>query len=80
MAGRTAQQLFIEFGGPFAGGLPTRDYQAQIDVKLGHREDWYHLITFILRASRITSPKRYIAYSNRPYEITAPDSGTKDGP
>jgi hypothetical protein len=64
--GRTAQQMFIEFGGPFAGGVPAGDCQAQIDVKLGHREGWDHLLTFTLRASRITDPAHFITYSNRP--------------
>jgi hypothetical protein len=64
--GRTAQQMFIEFGGPFAGGVPAGDCQAQIDVKLGHREGWDHLIAFTLRATRITDPNHYITYSNRP--------------
>jgi hypothetical protein len=64
--GRTAQQIFVEFGGPFAGGVPARDRQAKIDVKLGHREGWDHLITFTLRAARITDPKHFITYSNGP--------------
>jgi hypothetical protein len=64
--GRTAQQMFIEFGGSFAGGVPADDCQAQIDVRLGHREGWDHLITFTFRAGRITDPHAYITYSNRP--------------
>jgi hypothetical protein len=64
--GRTAQQMFIEFGVPDAGGVPAHDCQAQIDVRLGHRDEWAHLIAFTLRASRITDPDHYIAYSNRP--------------
>jgi hypothetical protein len=64
--GRTAQQMFIEFGGSFAGGVPAADCQAQVDVKLGHRDGWDHLLTFTLRASRITDPTHYITYSNRP--------------
>jgi hypothetical protein len=76
--GRTAQQMFVEFGGPFAGGVPTRDCQAQIDVKLGHRQDWDHLITFTLWGTRITNPNNFITYSNSPSEVAAdptpPDS------
>jgi hypothetical protein len=68
--GRTAQQMFIEFGGRFAGGLPDRDCQAQIDVKLGHREGWDHLITFTLWATVITDP-HYITYPNLPSEVAA---------
>jgi hypothetical protein len=66
--GRTAQHRFIEFGGPFAGGVPASDCHAQIDVKLGHHSGWDHLITFTFRATRITDPQRYISYSNRPTE------------
>jgi hypothetical protein len=64
--GRSTEQMFIEFGGPFAGAVPAGDCQAQIDVKLGHRDGWDHLLTFTLRASRITDPHRFITYSNRP--------------
>jgi hypothetical protein len=64
--GRTAQQTFIEFGVSFPAGVPAQDCQAQIDVKLGHREGWDHLLTFTFRATRITDRDRYITYSNRP--------------
>jgi hypothetical protein len=64
--GRSTVQMFIEFGGPSAGGVPAADCQAQVDVKLGHRDGWDHLLTFTLRASRITDPNHYITYSNRP--------------
>ncbi len=79
--GRTAQQMFIEFGVPFPfpGGVPALDYQAQIDVKLGHHKEWEHLITFTLRATRITDPERYIAYSNSPSEAIAADPTPPDG-
>jgi hypothetical protein len=79
--GRTAQQTFIEFGVPFPypGGVPALNYQAQIDVKLGHRNQWDHLITFTLWATRITDPNRYIAYSNSPSEAIAGDQAPPDG-
>jgi hypothetical protein len=66
LPGRTAQQMFIEFGVPGAAAVPDRDCQAQIDVKLGHREGWGRLIAFTFRATRITDPNHYITYSNRP--------------
>jgi hypothetical protein len=71
--GRTAQQMFIEFGVPFPypGGVPAIDYQAQIDVKVSHHQGWDHLVTFTLRATRITEPEHYITYSNLPVEIAA---------
>ena len=47
--GRTAHQMFIEFGGPFPGVIPTaRDYQALIEVKLGHRKKWKRLLRFTI--------------------------------
>jgi hypothetical protein len=71
--GRTAQQTFIEFGVPFPfpSGVPAVDYQAQVDVKLGHHQGWSHLITFTLRATRIMDPDHYITYSNLPIEVVA---------
>jgi hypothetical protein len=77
--GRTAQQKFIEFGGPFAGGIPAADCQAQIHVKLGHRREWEHLITFTFWAEQITHPNRYIAYPNLPSKVAA-DPSRLDGP
>jgi hypothetical protein len=69
--GRTAQQMFIEFGGPFPGVIPkARDYQAVIEVKLGHRRKWKKLISFTIRAAHITSIDHYIAYSNALHDLT----------
>jgi hypothetical protein len=76
--GRTAQQKFIEFGEAFASGVPARDCQAQIDVKLGHRNQWDHLLTFTLWATVITDP-HYITYPNLPSEVAA-DPRPVDGP
>jgi hypothetical protein len=76
--GRTAQQKFIEFGGPFGRGVPARDCQAQIDVKLGHRNQWDHLLTFTLWATHITDPGSYITYPNLPRGI-AVGPGPVDG-
>jgi hypothetical protein len=71
--GRTAQQIFMEFGAPipFPGGVPAVDYQAQIDVKVGHHQGWDHLITFTLRTTQMTDPNFYVAYPNIPREVTA---------
>jgi hypothetical protein len=69
--GRSAQQMFIEFGGPFPDVMPlARDYQIRIEVKVVHRKRWKHLITFTLRAAHITHPERYITYSNSPRDLT----------
>jgi hypothetical protein len=69
--GRTAQQVFIEFGGPFPGVVPkARDYQALIEAKLGHRREWRRLVTLTIRATHVTSLDHYIAYSNAPHDLT----------
>jgi hypothetical protein len=69
--GRTAQQVFIEFGGPFPGVIPkARDYQALIEVKLGHQRKWKQLIGLTIRAAHVTSIDHYIAYSNAPHDLT----------
>ena len=69
--GRTAQQLFIEFGGLFPDVTPlARDYRVLIEVKVVHRKQWKHLVTFTLSGAHITHPERYIAYSNSPHDLT----------
>lgn len=69
--GRTAHQIFIEFGGPFPGLVPeARDYQALIEVKLGHRKKWKRLIEFPVRAGHITSIDHYITYRNTIHDLT----------
>jgi len=69
--GRSTLQMFVEFGIVFPGVWPrARDYQVRIEVKLGHRRKWRHLLTFPLRAAHITSPDRYITYSNSAHDLT----------
>jgi hypothetical protein len=71
LLGRTAQQMFIEFGGDFPEVTPLgRDYQVQVEVKVGHRQKWQRLIAFPLRGAHITSPQQYLAYSNRAHDLT----------
>ena len=72
--GRTAQQMFVEFGGSFPGAIPkVRPYRALIEVKLGHRKKWKRLLQFTIRAEHITEITAYITYSNSPYDITPED-------
>jgi hypothetical protein len=47
-------------------------------MKLGHRQNWEHLITFTFWATQITHPRRYIAYPNLPRAATA-DPSLVDG-
>jgi|SRR5215211_1929656 len=77
--GRTAQQKLIEFGGAISGGIPAQDCRAQIDMKLGHHNQWDHLITFTLLATRINDPNHYITYPNFTSGI-AVDPMPVDGP
>lgn len=71
LPGRTAQQMFIEFGGRFPEVMPlARDYLVGVEVMLGHRQDWQPAVTFTLRGARITEPSYYIGYSNSPHGLT----------
>jgi hypothetical protein len=71
LSGRTAQQMFIEFGGRFPEVMPlAHDYRVRVEAKVGHHRDWKHLITFTLRGARITDPGSYITYSNSPHGLT----------
>ncbi|MEU5321899.1 hypothetical protein AB0G67_34870 [Streptomyces sp. NPDC021056] len=72
VAGREAEQVFIEFGAPFPGFVPeARDYQVRIEAWLGHRQRWHPVLTFTWRAARMSTPGRYITYSNSPQDLTA---------
>jgi hypothetical protein len=71
LPGRTALQMFVEFGGSFSDITPlARDYRIRIEAKVGHRKKWRRLITFPLRGAHITHPDRYLAYSNSPHDLT----------
>lgn len=79
VAGREAQQLFIEFEAPFSGFLPeARDYKAQVQVRVGHRKGWRPLLTFTLRAANIIDPDRYTVCNNAPLELTKEDQKRAD--
>lgn len=74
VAGREAQQLFIEFEAPFSGFLPdSRDYRVEIRVRVGHRKGWHRLLTFTLRTNNIVHPDRYTVCNNAPVELTKED-------
>lgn len=65
VAGRTAHQIFVEFGTRSLGfTLEARDYPVRIEVKLGHKKEWQPLLTFSLQAGQITEPGFYITYEN----------------
>ncbi|GAA4657305.1 hypothetical protein GCM10023347_04950 [Streptomyces chumphonensis] len=74
VAGREAEQIFIEFGAPFPGFVPeARDYRIRIEARLGHRKDWTSVLTFTWRAAHMWAPTSYIAYSNSPQDLTRED-------
>ncbi|MER7677043.1 hypothetical protein [Streptomyces sp. NPDC096934] len=64
--GRTAEQVFIEFGtsSPRYFVPEARQYRVSIDALLGHRNDWQSLVTFTWHADRLVHPSNYIAYRN----------------
>lgn len=69
--GRTAERHFIEFGGPFRGfRLQATDYRARVEARLGHMDGWQPIVEFTLRAGHITTPDRYLTYSNSPHDLT----------
>jgi hypothetical protein len=79
VAGREAQQLFMEFEAPCAGSLlEPRDHKVQIQVRVGHRKGWRPLLTFTLRAANIIDRDRYTVYSNAPVELTKEDRKKAD--
>jgi hypothetical protein len=74
VAGRSTQQMFIEFRAPLPGiHLQAKDYAGRIEVELGHKNGWRPLLDFTLRAGNILSPGRYLAYSNSPRNLTDED-------
>ncbi|MEV6654520.1 hypothetical protein [Streptomyces sp. NPDC051219] len=79
VAGRQAQQLFIEFEAPFSGLVPKAgDYKVRIQVRVGHRKGWRSLLTFTLRTNNIIHPDRYTVCNNAPLELTKEDRRKAD--
>lgn len=75
VAGRTAQQVFIEFGGPWPGIYMEagKTYRCRIEAKLGHSENWRELITFPLALPRMMDPATNTTYKNSPWKPSADD-------
>jgi hypothetical protein len=71
IAGRVAEQTFIEFAGMFPSVSPEpRDYIVSVEAMLGHRRGWRELMSFVLHAGHIRVPDRNVAYSNDPGAVT----------
>ncbi len=67
VGGRTAHQIFPEFGAASLGfTLEAKDYPVLIEAKLGHEKKWRQLLIFTLRAGYLTEPGHYITYENVP--------------
>ena len=81
VAGRTAYQIFVEFGvRPTLAieiGAPqlefllnAKDYQVRLEAKLGHRKKWRHILIFTLHAASIADPENYVTYENAPFNAS----------
>ncbi|MCA1606809.1 MAG: hypothetical protein LC775_15380 [Acidobacteria bacterium] len=71
VAGRTAHQMFPEFGASSLGfTLEARDYPALIEAKLGHKKEWRPLLKFTFRAGHIVDPSHFITYDNTPGNLS----------
>lgn len=93
VAGRTAQQVFVEFGEASLGfTLESRPYSVRVEVKLGHKCKWRKFLDFTLQAGQITEPGQFITYENTPptqerrqeaekaLKNHAPNRGASSGP
>ena len=71
VAGRTAHQMFPEFGAPLLGfTLEARDYPARLEVKLGHKREWQPILKFTFRAGHLVYPDSFITYDNTPDSLS----------
>jgi len=65
VAGRSAQQFFVEFGEDSLGfALDARPYSVRVEAKLGHKKKWWTLLDFTVQAAQIVAPGKYITYEN----------------
>lgn len=74
VAGRTADTVFIEFGGPFPGiEFKPQAQRVRIDARVAHKSDWQPILEFSLLLTNVEHPERYIAYSNREDALSRED-------
>jgi hypothetical protein len=79
LPGWKAEQHFIEFGCPFPGvAFEKRDFEIEIQVKLGHKKDWDTLLKFTLRAERIYDPENYETHDNSENKLSKEDKAKLD--
>lgn len=72
--GRTAQQVFAEFGE--SGPVEAKDFEVCVEAKLGHRKTWVPVVSFTLRAGQAGGDRPYITYSNDPEVVSRRNQGT----
>jgi hypothetical protein len=71
VAGRSTEQRFIEFGGPFPGiVLVPRTYIVNIEAKVSHSKSWVRLASFPLHAQVVTAPGIYVVYRNDASDVS----------
>jgi hypothetical protein len=74
VAGRTAYQTFVEFKASSLGfKLKAADYRVALDARLGHKKDWWTVLTFTLHAGRVSDPENFITYENAPDNLSEDD-------
>ena len=75
IAGRSAEQHFIEFGGPWPGiqMKAGETYRCRIEAKLGHNQKWKELVTFPLALPRMMNPSTNTTYKNSPWQPSTED-------
>ncbi|MBT2504789.1 hypothetical protein J7I98_02540 [Streptomyces sp. ISL-98] len=79
VGGREAKQLFVEFRAPFPDFVPqARDYKVSVEAKVGHHDDWRHLLTFTWQAAHMVDPGSYITYRNTADDLTTDDVAKSD--
>lgn len=71
VSGRSAEQIFAEFGIDSLGfALEARDYRVYLEGRLGHRKNWVRIGDFTLRAGHVAEPSAYITYDNTPGSLS----------
>jgi hypothetical protein len=71
VAGRSTEQRFIEFGGPFPGiVLEPRTYIVNIEANVSHSKSWVRLASFPLQAQVVTAPGIYVVYRNDASDVS----------
>ena len=72
VGGRTADRRFIEFALDRDNPpLQLRAYVARAEARIGRREGWTQIVSFVLYADQIIRPEQFLSYRNGPSSGTA---------